>query len=64
MLPQIQATGDIFFPANWSASLLGSYRSKKAATQVARFMEENQNMNPLLLNKVRQASSRLRLKLH
>ncbi len=62
MLPQIQATGDIFFPANWSASLLGSYRSKEAAAQVARFMEENQNMNPLLLNKVRQASTRLRLK--
>lgn len=62
MLPQIQATGDIFFPANWSASLLGTYRSKEAVAQVTRFMEENQNMNPLLLNKVRQASTRLRLK--
>lgn len=61
MLPQIQATGDIFFPANWSASLLGSYRSKEAAAQVALFMEENKDMNPLLLNKVRQASARLRL---
>ncbi len=62
MLPQIQATGDIFFPANWSASLLGSYRSREAAAQVARFLEEHREMNPLLLNKVRQGASRLMLK--
>lgn len=62
MLPQIQATGDIFFPANWSASLLGSYRSKEAAALVNRFLEENKDMNPLLLNKVRQGASRLMLK--
>lgn len=62
MLPQIQATGDIFFPANWSASLLGSYRSKEAAALVNRFLNENKDMNPLLLNKVRQGASRLMLK--
>ncbi len=62
MLPQIQATGDIFFPANWSASLLGSYRSKEAADLVNRFLKENESMNPLLLNKVRQGASRLMLK--
>ena len=62
MLPQIQATGDIFFPANWSASLLGSYRSKEAAEKVARFLKENSDMNPLLLNKVRHGASRLMLK--
>lgn len=62
MLPQIQATGDIFFPANWSASLLGSYRSKEAAEMVNRFFDENKEMNPLLLNKVRQGASRLMLK--
>lgn len=59
MLPDIQATGDIFFPANWSASLLGSYRSKEAAENVARFLEQNNSKNPLLLNKVRQGASRL-----
>lgn len=62
LLPQIQATGDIFFPANWSASLLGSYRSKEAAALVNRFLDENKDMNPLLLNKVRQGASRLMLK--
>ena len=62
LLPQIQATGDIFFPANWSASLLGSYRSKEAAELVNRFLDENKDMNPLLLNKVRQGASRLMLK--
>ncbi len=62
MLPQIQATGDIFFPANWSAALLGDYRSKEAAELVSRFLEDNKDMNPLLLNKVRQAASRLKAK--
>lgn len=37
MLPEIQATGDIFFPANWSASLLSGYRSKEAVNQVNLF---------------------------
>lgn len=62
MLPEIQATGDIFFPANWSASLLGSYRSKEAARLVDEFLDSNRNMNPLLLNKVRQGATRLMLK--
>ena len=62
LLSGIQATGDIFFPANWSASLLGSYRSKEAAARVNRFLDENKDMNPLLLNKVRQGASRLMLK--
>ena len=62
MLPEIQATGDIFFPANWAASLLGSYRSKEAAKRVTRFLNDHKNMNPLLLNKVRQGASRLMLK--
>lgn len=62
MLPEIQATGDIFFPANWAASLLGSYRSREAAECVSRFLNDNKNMNPLLLNKVRQGASRLMLK--
>ncbi len=62
MLPDIQATGDIFFPANWSASLLGSYRSKEAAESVSKFLEQNGSMNPLLLNKVRQGASRLMAK--
>lgn len=62
MLSDLQATGDIFFPANWSASLLGSYRSKEAAAHVESFLNDNKDMNPLLLNKVRQGASRLMLK--
>lgn len=62
MLPKIQAIGDIFFPANWADSLLGSYRSKEAAERVTRFLDDHKNMNPLLLNKVRQSASRLMLK--
>ncbi|MDE5610402.1 MAG: hypothetical protein K2I90_00075, partial [Odoribacter sp.] len=58
----IQATGDIFFPANWATSLLSSYRSKEATERVTRFLNDHKNMNPLLLNKVRQSASRLLLK--
>lgn len=63
MLPQIQTTGDIFFPSSWASSLLGSYRSKEAAETVNRFLKENkEKMNPLLLNKVHQGATRLMLK--
>lgn len=59
MLPEIQATGDIFFPAGWASSLLAGYRSADAAGLVKRFLQGNSEMNPLLLNKVLQAASRL-----
>lgn len=59
MLPQIQQTGDIFFPANWTAALLGNYRSEAAAVAVDRFLDDHPDMNPLLLNKIRQSADRL-----
>lgn len=59
MLPQIQQTGDIFFPANWTAALLGNYRSEAAAVAVDRFLADHPDMNPLLLNKIRQSADRL-----
>lgn len=59
LLPQIQQTGDIFFPANWANVLLANYRSPEAAALVRRFLEDNGEMNPLLLNKVRQSAFRL-----
>lgn len=62
MLPQLQATGDIFFPANWATYLLSSYRSRQAADQVAGFIATHPDMNPLLLNKIHQAAVRLILK--
>lgn len=59
MLPEIQSTGDIFFPSAWSNYLLSSYRSAEAAKYVNDFLVNNASMNPLLLNKVRQSAWRL-----
>lgn len=62
MLPELQATGDIFFPGNWASALLSSYRSKEASLLVRNFLEDYSDMNPLLLNKVKQAFARLAAK--
>ncbi len=63
MLPELQRTGDIFFPANWASALLGSYREQEAACLVEQFIEEHKTMNPLLLNKIKQAATRMRIKI-
>ena len=38
MLPEIQRTGDIFFPINWTAATLGGHRSAEAAEIVRTFL--------------------------
>ena len=39
LLQQIQQTGDIFFPTQWLAAMLGGHRSAEAAAHVRRFLE-------------------------
>ena len=55
MLPDIQRTGDIFFPGNWCTNLLAGHRSPEAYQEVERFLSDHRDMHPLLLAKVRQA---------
>ena len=38
MLPEIQRTGDIFFPARWTESVLGYQRTPEAATTVTSYL--------------------------
>lgn len=52
LLPEIQRTGDIFFPGNWCYNLLCNHRSKEAYETVKLFLESHSDYPTLLLNKV------------
>jgi aminopeptidase N len=41
MLPEIQRTGDIFFPSRWVAAALSGHRSPEAAATVRDFLAKN-----------------------
>lgn len=55
LLPEIQRTGDIFFPGNWCGRLLAGHRSYEAYKAVETFLAEHSGMMPLLKNKILQA---------
>lgn len=56
LLPEIQRTGDIFFPASWSKALLESQWSPAAASEVSAFLKDHPETNPLLVTKILQAA--------
>lgn len=55
LLPEIQRTGDIFFPANWCSNLLAGHRSKEAYARVQHFLSTHSDYPQLLTNKILQA---------
>ncbi|MGN0309230.1 MAG: M1 family metallopeptidase, partial [Bacteroides sp.] len=59
MLPELQRTGDIFFPANWCSNLLAGHRSPEAAQAVSHFLDTHPDLHPLLRNKILTAAYRL-----
>jgi aminopeptidase N len=61
LLAEIQATGDIFFPAYWLQATLGSYQSATAAQMVRTFLDANPTptYNPQLRLKLLQAADDL-----
>jgi aminopeptidase N len=61
LLAEIQATGDIFFPASWLQSTLGSYQSATAARTVQAFLTAHpaSSYNPQLRLKLLQAADDL-----
>lgn len=59
MLPEIQRTGDIFFPLNWLEATLGGYRDAKTAALVEDFLEKNPDLDENLKLKVLQAADLL-----
>ena len=58
-LPEIQRTGDIFFPKNWCESLLKGHDSPEAAAVVRRFLADNPDFPGLLKSKLLQSADHL-----
>jgi aminopeptidase N len=59
LLPEIQRTGDIFFPRGWVGALLGGHASADAAGAVRDFLEETPGLAPRLRGIVLQAADEL-----
>ncbi len=59
LLQEIQATGDIFFPKRWLSASIGKYTSPEAYQLLQRFISTHPDYNPILLNKILQASDDL-----
>jgi aminopeptidase N len=59
LLPEIQRTGDIFFPRGWVGALLGGHASADAAAAVRAFLEETPGLAPRLRGIVLQAADEL-----
>ncbi|MCF3107392.1 M1 family aminopeptidase [Niabella sp. CC-SYL272] len=60
LLPEIQRTGDIFFPGNWIQSSFGSYQSASAYEIVSRFLQTHPQVDPHLKAKILQGTDNLR----
>lgn len=56
VLEEVQRTGDIFFPKNWAAALLGNHLGSSAYEEVVRFLNERPDYSPLLKNKILQVA--------
>ncbi|MBR3065229.1 MAG: aminopeptidase [Bacteroidales bacterium] len=59
ILPEIQRTGDIFFPASWCKRILGPQTSQDAKEEVEAFLASHEDMHPLLQTKIRQSAGYL-----
>lgn len=55
-LPEVQRTGDIFFPKNWCTSLLRGHGSKEACSEVERFLHNHPDFPELLKGKLLQSA--------
>lgn len=53
---EIQRTGDIFFPTNWTKALLGDHHTAEARAIVERFLRDNPDYSPLLRSKILQSA--------
>lgn len=59
-LQEIQRTSDIFFPQNWTRTLLRERHTTDAVETVERFFNDNPDYSPLLTSKILQASWSMR----
>lgn len=56
LLPEIQASGDIFFPGRWLDAVLGRYQSPAAAQAVRDYIAQTPELSPRLLQKLLQSA--------
>jgi aminopeptidase N len=59
LLPEIQRTGDIFFPTRWAQSVLDGHNSPAAAQTVAAFLAAQKDLPPRLRQVVEQSADTL-----
>jgi aminopeptidase N len=59
LLRDIQRTGDIFFPTNWTAAVLQGHNSPTAAESVKRFLASRQDYPPRLRQIIEQQADQL-----
>ncbi len=59
LLPEIQKTGDIFFPQQWSNALLKGNNSREAFDKVGAFIKANPDIHPMLKSKLLIAADHL-----
>jgi aminopeptidase N len=59
LMEEIQRTGDIFFPKGWVSNTVGQYTSAEANQMVLDFFSARPNYNPILKNKILQATDNL-----
>lgn len=60
VLQEIQKTGAIFFPDNWLRSTFSNYQAPEAFDIVNQFLLKNPDYNPILKNKILQATDNLK----
>ena len=53
-LREIQQTGDIFFPGYWLSALLSGHKSDEAAAIVRQWIEIHSDLEPALMNKLKE----------
>jgi aminopeptidase N len=59
MLAEIQRTGDIFFPLDWTSAVLGGHNSAAAAQTVTAFLAARKDYPPRLRRVIEQSSDQL-----
>jgi aminopeptidase N len=59
LLREIQRTGDIFFPLDWTSAVLGGHNSRSAAELVTAFLSSQQNYPPRLRRVIDQSADQL-----
>jgi aminopeptidase N len=59
LMEEIQRTGDIFFPKGWISNTVGQHNSEEADRIVQEFLASKQDYNPVLKNKILQATDNL-----